>query len=267
MTPDMTHDLTSSPPFRTRWRRLRVAVGERLPLWVQLRCGIGPRALGALAVVLALLAAFAVHQFWYARPQTVRVPAAQHAPEPAPPPPSGASAGPASVSAAERRIVVDVTGKVRRPGIHRLSMGARVADALRAAGGVLPGTDIHGLNRARLLIDGEQVLVGTAPPAPVPPGPGGPGEQGAAGSTGSGGTGAAGAAGSGGGTAVPTSPVSLNSATAAQLDTLPGVGPVLAQHIIDFRTQHGGFASVDQLQQVNGIGDRRFADLRPLVQP
>jgi competence protein ComEA len=67
--------------------------------------------------------------------------------------------------------------------------------------------------------------------------------------------------------AAPGAPVSLNTATADQLNTLPGVGPVLAQHIIDYRTQHGGFRSVDELRQVNGIGDRRFADLRELVRP
>ncbi|WP_258052881.1 helix-hairpin-helix domain-containing protein [Streptomyces sp. Ru73] len=92
------------------------------------------------------------------------------------------------------------------------------------------------------------------------------GHRGAAGSAVAAGASGAAGASSGAGAAA-AGPISLNSATAAQLDTLPGVGPVLAQHIIDFRTQHGGFTSVDQLQEVNGIGDRRFADLRPLVQP
>ncbi|MFD9199510.1 ComEA family DNA-binding protein, partial [Streptomyces anthocyanicus] len=70
-----------------------------------------------------------------------------------------------------------------------------------------------------------------------------------------------------GGGGAPGTPVSLNTATVEQLDTLPGVGPVLAQHIIDYRTQHGGFRSVDELREVNGIGERRFADLRDLVRP
>ena len=147
-------------------------------------------------------------------------------------------------------IVVDVGGKVREPGIHRLPAGSRVADALSAAGGVKPGTDTDGLNRARFLVDGEQVIVGGPAPAPAP---------------GAGGGSAPG--GPGGGAAAPAAPVSLNTATADQLDTLPGVGPVLAQHIIDYRTQHGGFRSVDELREVNGIGDRRFADLRTLVRP
>ncbi|PNG20334.1 DNA-binding protein [Streptomyces cahuitamycinicus] len=148
---------------------------------------------------------------------------------------------------------MDVSGKVREPGIHRLPAGSRVADALHAAGGVKPGTNTDGLNRARFLVDGEQVIVGG--PAPVA----GP----AAGGTAAGGP--AGAAA--GGVAAPAAPVPLNTATADQLDTLPGVGPVLAQHIIDYRTQHGGFRSVDELREVNGIGDRRFADLRNLVRP
>ncbi|MFF1921579.1 helix-hairpin-helix domain-containing protein [Streptomyces sp. NPDC058221] len=142
-----------------------------------------------------------------------------------------------------------MSGKVRLPGIHRLPSGARVADALQAAGGVRPGVDLDGLNRARVLVDGEQIMVG-APPGPA-----------AADGTGGGGTGAAGTGGATSG------PVSLNSGTVEQFDTLPGVGPVLAQHIVDYRTQHGGFRSVDELREVNGIGDRRFADLQPLVRP
>jgi competence protein ComEA len=100
-------------------------------------------------------------------------------------------------------------------------------------------------------VDGEQVVVGGPPPAAdsAPPG-----------------TGAAGAAGAGAAGA-PSALVSLNTATAEQLQTLPGVGPVLARRIIDYRTQHGGFRSVDQLREVSGIGERRFADLRSLVGP
>ncbi|MFF2811863.1 helix-hairpin-helix domain-containing protein [Streptomyces sp. NPDC058000] len=157
-------------------------------------------------------------------------------------------------------VVVDVTGKVRRPGIHRLPAGSRVTDALEAAGGVLRGADLRGLNRARLLTDGEQIVVGEE-------------GTGAAGGAGSGGqTGAGGAAGAGGGagSGVPglmSGPLSLSTATEQQLDALPGVGPVLARHIVEFRTQHGGFTSVDQLRKVTGIGERRLADLRPLVAP
>ncbi|MFK8846654.1 helix-hairpin-helix domain-containing protein [Streptomyces sp. Ac-502] len=247
---------------------------ERLPLWVQSRCAIAPKALAALAVVFAVAVAFAAHHFWVSRPEPVRVPAAARAPAlsaPAPAPQPQVAAPPpggAPPTVAGRLLVVDVVGKVHRPGIHRLPQGARVADALRVAGGALDGANTRGLNRARLLVDGEQIAV-DAPGAVPGAGPGaatGAG-AGAASGAGTGGGAASGSAGVSGGTGAGAAPVSLNSATAEQLDGLPGVGPVLARHIIEYRTAHGGFTSVEQLREVNGIGDRRFADLRPLVQP
>ncbi|WP_428954743.1 helix-hairpin-helix domain-containing protein [Streptomyces sp. cg35] len=233
-----------SPPWR---ERAALAVRDRLPLWVQTRCGIERRGALALVVVLGVVALFAVQHFWSARTQPVRAPqtvraVAPEAVEPPNVPASSTAPGPAVSAGAG--IVVDVSGKVRRPGVLRLPAGARVADALRAAGGVRPGTDTEGLNRARLLTDGEQVLVG-ASAAPAAAAPGGP----------------AGAA------PAPAGPIGLNTATVEQLDTLPGVGPVLAQHIIDYRTEHGGFRSIDELREVNGIGDRRFEDLQNLVRP
>ncbi|MFF5896020.1 helix-hairpin-helix domain-containing protein [Streptomyces argenteolus] len=227
---------------------------------MQLRCGLESRALAALAVVLAGAALFAAVHFWSARPESVRAPervteaAAAQASGPgsahtqltaaAPAPTGGAQAGPQTGG----RIVVDVSGKVLHPGIRHLPAGSRVEDALRAAGGVRKGTDVIGLNRARVLTDGEQVVVGL--PALT---------------TQTGGAGAGG--GPSAGQAGPGAPVSLGTATVEQLESLPGVGPVLAQHIIDYRTEHGGYRSVDELREVNGIGDRRFADLRPLVIP
>ncbi|MFF8269045.1 helix-hairpin-helix domain-containing protein [Streptomyces sp. NPDC016562] len=232
----------------------RLAVRERLPLWLQARCGMEPRTVAAVAVVLVAAVGFAAQQFWSARPGPVTAPAVV-APGPAPPPAlaaagagatgatgapgAGAGAG-AGAGGAAVRIVVDVSGKVLRPGVLRLPAGSRVEDALAAAGGVRPGTDTTGLNRARVLVDGEQVWVG----GPAPPPPGGP---------------VGGGSGAG--------PLSLGTATVAQLDGLPGVGPVLAQHIVDFRTARGGFRSVEELRQVTGIGERRFADLRKLVRP
>ncbi|WSV56392.1 ComEA family DNA-binding protein [Streptomyces sp. NBC_01014] len=236
------------------------ALRERLPLWAQARCGLAPRTLAALAAVLVVAVVFAVQHFWTGRPQSVRAPemVSEGAPAAVPKATAGsgapgrprqpAGAGPTGASAA--RIVVDVSGKVRSPGIQRLPAGSRVADALRAAGGIKAGVDAVGLNRARVLTDGEQVVVGE-PPAP----------QSAVGG------GAAPAGGTGPPTGAAAAPVSLSTATAEQLNTLPGVGPVLAQHIIDYRTQHGGFGSVGELREVNGIGDRRFSDLQPLVQP
>ncbi|MCD9141779.1 ComEA family DNA-binding protein [Streptomyces albireticuli] len=231
----------------------RSALGERLPLWVRLRCGIEPRTLGALAVVLVAACAFAVHHFWAGRPGPVRPPDRRLPAVSAAGAERAASADPTGVPPAARAdgpsrgtgVVVDVAGKVPRPGLQRLPAGSRVADALEAAGGARPGTDTTGLNRARVLTDGEQIVVGASPQAPPPPGgpapPGGPG--------------------------APAGPISLNTATAEQLDALPGVGPVLARHILDYRARNGGFRSVDDLRHVNGIGTRRLTDLRPLVRP
>ncbi|NEY31737.1 ComEA family DNA-binding protein [Streptomyces sp. PRKS01-65] len=232
------------------WRdRAGPALRERLPVWLQARCGLERRSVIALTVVLVVAVAFAVHHFWSGRTQPVRAPEVVRAAPPhgeqgrraVPEPAAPDSGGPGSTAGTE--IVVDVTGKVREPGIHRLPAGSRVADALRAAGGVRPGTDTGGLNRARFLVDGEQVVVGGPAPAPVP------------------GV-AAGAA-----TGAPAAPLSLSTATAEQLETLPGVGPVLARHIVDHRTRNGGFRSVEELRDVRGIGERRFADLRHLVRP
>ncbi|MFI9598375.1 helix-hairpin-helix domain-containing protein [Streptomyces sp. NPDC052043] len=244
------------------WReRAGAAVRERMPLWLQSRCGLERRNVVALTVLFVVAALFAVQHFWTGRTQTVQAPEAVRAMAPhedggqdkatAAGAPVTARGAPASPGA---EIVVDVSGKVRRPGIQRLPAGSRVADALQAAGGVRSGTSTDGLNRARFLVDGEQVVVGGPAPAPAAapdgPGPGSP--------VGAAGTGAAG---------TPRAPVSLNTASADQLQTLPGVGPVLAGRIVDYRTQHGGFRSVDQLREVSGIGTRRFADLRDLVSP
>ncbi|MEP6851350.1 MAG: helix-hairpin-helix domain-containing protein [bacterium] len=156
----------------------------------------------------------------------------------------------ASVSRSGPLVIVDVVGRVRHPGLVRLPAGARVDDAVRAAGGALPGTDLASLNLARVLVDGEQIGVGR--PAAAASG----GAVPAGGSRA--GVGASGGAASGG-------PVNLNTATLEQLDGLPGVGSVLAQHILDWRALHGRFDSIDQLDDVSGIGDAKFADLKPLV--
>ena len=139
-------------------------------------------------------------------------------------------------------VVVDVEGAVRRPGLVRLLPGSRVADAVARAGGTTRLADRVGVNLAAPVSDGQQVL--------------GP-RRGTAGG--------AGAAVSGG--SASSGPVSLTSATMEQLDALPGVGPVTAQKIIDYRTQHGSFHSVDELDAISGIGPARIADLRGLVVP
>ncbi|MGW8744658.1 helix-hairpin-helix domain-containing protein [Streptomyces sp. NPDC055794] len=244
---------TADGAVRATWKeRSGQALRERMPVWLQARCGLERRSVAALTVLLVVAGLFAVQHFWTGRTQSVTAPevvreaAAVGARDEGGRKGEGRAVGGAAPTAGAE-IVVDVGGKVRKPGVHRLPAGSRVADALRAAGGVRDGAKTDGLNRARFLVDGEQVVVGApAPVAGVVPGGGGT---------------------AGSGAPAPAAPVSLNTATPDQLDTLPGVGPVLAQHIIDYRTQHGGFRSVDELREVNGIGERRFADLRDLVRP
>jgi competence protein ComEA len=164
--------------------------------------------------------------------------------------PSGASAaglGASSSSPSAAAVVVDVAGRVRHPGVYRLPAGSRVNDALHAAGGPLPGVQLSSVNLAAKLTDGQQIAVGVpgvASAGGAPPGVAG---------------------GSSGSAGAPGGPVNLNTASLEQLDALPGVGPVLAQHILDWRAAHGQFGSVDQLKDVSGIGPAKFAALRDLV--
>ena len=150
------------------------------------------------------------------------------------------AATPSASASSASELVVDVQGKVERPGIVTLPAGSRVHDAVAKAGGVRGRADTSTLNMARVLTDGEQILVGVQPVASVP---------------------------SGGGPAGPGSRVSLATATLEQLDTLPGIGPVTAQAILDHRTEHGPFTSVDDLLDVKGIGEATLADLRDRVTP
>jgi competence protein ComEA len=158
------------------------------------------------------------------------------------PPPPAETAGVTGLPAA--RVVVDVVGAVRRPGLYRLEQGSRIADAVARAGGATGKADLAQVNLAAPLADGEQVVVPKR--------------------------GAAGAVGSGvapGGTGAATGPVHLSTATLDQLDSLPGIGPVTAQKILDYRAKHGAFSSVDALDAVPGIGPSRMDQLRDLVAP
>ncbi|WP_155128388.1 ComEA family DNA-binding protein [[Actinomadura] parvosata] len=151
----------------------------------------------------------------------------QIAPTPKPPP------------SATTAVTIHVTGKIRNPGVYRLPTGSRVADAVTAAGGVSRTASTGSLNLARRLIDGEQIVVGAPagqqPQQPLP---------------------AADPA---------TTVLDLNTATTDQLEQLPGVGEVLAARITEFRTNRGGFTTVDQLREVTGIGPRKFEEIKPKV--
>jgi competence protein ComEA len=184
------------------------------------------RALGVLALVVAVVVGFVV---WRVRPKA----------EPVAGDPGAVTMAAVPASSPVAFIVVSVVGRVNRPGLVRLPQGARVADAIEAAGGVLAGTDLGYLNLARKVVDGELIAIGVSPP-PAPPGGAGTG-------------------------AAPGGLVNLNTATVAELDTLPGVGPVLAQRIVDHRNRTGGFKSVEELRKVEGVGDARFEQLKDLV--
>ncbi len=204
------------------------------------RVAPGRRAVWSLWVVGLLAALLVVGSTWSGRPQVEPAPA-----EPAPaasPPAEGPDAAPSVGGAADSAatVVVSVVGSVARPGLVTLPAGARVADAVAAAGGLLPDADPASVNLAAVVSDGQQVAVG------VP----GAGVVGAAD-----GSGAAGGAG----------PVDLNAATAADLDALPGIGPVLAQRIVEHRERNGPFRSVEQLDDVPGIGPATYAELAELV--
>jgi len=215
------------------------------------RWRIEPSAALLLAAVAVALAAWFG---WSAlRPEPVAIAASVERPgepwpEASPSPGSPESPSPtAAPTDLPAEVVVDVQGAVARPGVHRLPAGSRVVDAVAAAGGPVAGGAVPGLNLARILVDGEQLVVG-----PQPAGTAASGTQG-------------GAATAAGGPPPRDAKVDLNRAELAELDGLPGVGPVLAQRIIDFRTKAGRFRSVEELREVSGIGERTYARLAPLV--
>jgi competence protein ComEA len=241
-------------PGRHASRRLRVG-GLQL----------GPVHVAVVAVVAALAVGLAA--WWAVRDQARAVPvapaagesAAQAGSEPgsqsgpdsaggaeplAPVVPTGAggsdASGASGGAAPDQELVVDVAGKVRRPGIAVLPAGSRVVDALDAAGGARRGGDLTSRHHARPVVDGEQILVGVAPAAGLAGTLDAPAPAGAA-------------------------LVNLNTADQAALDTLPGVGPVTADAILAWRETNGAFTSVDELLEVDGIGEATLADLAPLV--
>jgi competence protein ComEA len=226
---DVSADPPDPPPRLPWWRRGQA--GRLLADWVPEVPVVARRRLTVVLVgglVLAVLVAVGV---------AVSSGGVEHEAPPVLP-----VAAAASSSAPDESIVVSVVGRVARPGLVTLPDGARVADALRESGGPAPDADLAALNLARRLSDGEQIYVGV----PTPPGA----EPAPAAASGSPGV---------------ADKVDLNTATLASLDTLPGVGPVTAQRIVDWRTEHGHFDSVEQLREIDGIGPSRFTKLKDMV--
>jgi competence protein ComEA len=212
----------------------------------------GAIALAAIAAIAVLVTIFTLMREQPAPVASAKLPPVEMAATAS----RGASAG--SSARPNQPVVVSVVGLVHTPGLVTLAPGARIADALKAAGGITEGADTVGLNMARQVDDGEQIVVGMAPVK---------GQPAVLGSSVSPGSAAAGPPTSPSRPAkgAPAAAINLNSATVQQLDTLPGVGPVRAAAIVAWREAHGKFSSVDQLGEVDGIGPARLEKLRPLV--
>ena len=253
--------VTSSPTRSGRHARSRLSGQERLGGWLhdrlpptlQGRVQLGASHLSVVAFIVA--AALAATCWWVLKADgsTTSVPSRGTRPAEASPAllvtPAASPAAPPSTSPAASgapspsgTIIVDVAGKVRRPGIATLPLGARVVDALRAAGGTRRGVALGSLNLARVLTDGEQIVVGLPAPAGV----------------------AASAASAPTGSAAPAL-VNINTAGQTELETLPGVGPVTAQAILKWRSDNGAFKAVDELLEVSGIGQATLAKIAPFV--
>lgn len=213
----------------------------------------GLRHLGAIGVFVVVALVFCSLQLLRARTDEVPLPVAGMSSEqPGTSSPSARSTGVQS-SPTPAPLVVHVVGRVGRPGIVRLAAGARVADAVQAAGGVAKDAQLGDLNLAEPLVDGSQVIIG--PHGEEPSQVRAPGAGGAAG----------GGAGSGGAAGGEPAQLDLNTATVEQFEALPGIGPVTAQSIVAWRTQHQRFSSVEELQEVDGIGPKTYQKLAPLV--
>lgn len=202
-SPDATEDEPYSPTIRERFT-------------------FSSRNLVGLAVILLFGLLFAAWLFFSGSPAETNA-------TPLRPQISSVSSEPMDADTSPTELVVDVSGKVLHPGVYHLNVGDRAEDALLAAGGALPGVDLSSINRAEVLTDGTQILVGVS------------------------------SSGSSGGL------LSLNRASASELDALPGVGPVLANRIVAWRKAHGRFSSIDQLRAVSGVGDAKFTDLKSLI--
>lgn len=230
-------------PVPGRHARRRPGAGW-LPETLRGRLALSGAQVGVVAVLVAV--GLAVTTWWVLRGDADPVPVSDPGGAASTPAPLASPAGAADEAESATApidgapLVVDVAGKVRRPGLVELPTGSRVADALEAAGGARPGVSLSGLNLARPLVDGEQILVGRQAPPGLATGPLPTGSP-----TGS------------------TVLVNLNTADQATLETLPQVGPVTAAAIIAWRTEHGAFTAVEELLEVDGIGDATLAEIAP----
>jgi competence protein ComEA len=218
----------------------------------------GAVVLAAIAAIAVLVAIFTLMRDQPAPVRSAKLPPVEAVSS------SSRGSSPGTTAKPDQPVVVSVVGLVHTPGLVTLAPGARIADALKAAGGTTDGADTVGLNMARQVDDGEQIVVGIAPVN---------GQPRVLGSSVSSGTAAPGPPGTGSHPGRPGRPekpgrsaaVNLNTATVQQLDALPGVGPVTAAAIVAWREANGKFTSVDQLAEVDGIGPGRLEKLRSLV--
>lgn len=225
----------------------RVDRGHRMLSAIRADPGrVGGIALAAVAAVAVLVTVFTLMRDDRPPVASAKLPPVEMV--------SSAASRASAAAPSDQPVVVSVVGLVHQPGLVTLAPGARIADAVTAAGGALDGADTMGLNLARRVGDGEQIVVGIATPAGHP--------DALRSSVTSGSASAAAAAST---SAQASGPVDLNTATAEQLDALPGVGPVTAAAIVAWRDAHGKFTSVDQLGDVDGIGPGRLDKLRALV--
>ncbi len=240
----VTHSSTPLAPGRHAARRRGPSLAGLMPDTVRQRFAFGPTQVSLVAVLVAL--GLGVTAWWaiHTRPQATQ----SGSPRISEVGPSPSALLPLeSTNQVSAELIVDVSGKVRRPGIAVLSAGARVVDALEAAGGVRRGVDLGALNLARPLVDGEQILVGVPQPDGVGAAAAAPPSSNSAGD------------------ASPGALVNLNTAGQVELETLPGIGPVTALAIISWRTQNNGFGAVEELLDVQGIGEATLAQLAPHV--
>lgn len=246
---------------RTERRSLWLAaLSDRLPTALRGgRIGLERAHLTVIGLVVAVALLGAVVLLRLGQPKVVPIEqdvVATGTPVSTAAPPAPGVGVPGSVGPAEPAggpVVVHVAGLVAKPGVVQVPAGSRVIDAIEAAGGATDEADLTPINLARVLADGEQVLVAAAPPPGAPPTVVGGSSQPSRATAGP-------TAG-----ATPGALINLNTASVAELETLPGVGPTLAGRIVQWRDEHGGFSTVDELHEVAGIGEQRFGEIAPLV--